>query len=393
MIVQTLKNESGDKTLKFAYKCLYVLLSAYLLLYPFRISGINALLGKTLVLFNWLTVVYVILMSKNYNKVFISFALAFGIILAIVVSTDEIEEHYLQRNLGAFLGMIFLIETQRNIKVDRSLVKFISYFNVVFCLLFFAYSYMPFAYIWEDEGSFVELTSLTLGYSNPNAVAMMLLYCSAINLIASKCKIYPKLISYALHAVFLYLIYRTNSRSSLLVAGLLTVMSFVPLKNIPKIFLIGAISVPVAYISLLPYLKSIGFMSSVEVLGKSIYTGREEIYIDAMRYLKSPLNWMFGDFSKGGFTNFHNSMLSLLITIGIFGLALYILIWYRNIVPYMKNTNKVSAVAIYALMAILIQSSSEAAFLIGTIPYNIMVVTLFIFVRYKQAVVDENSPS
>ena len=49
----------------------------------------------------------------------------------------------------------------------------------------------------------------------------------------------------------------------------------------------------------------------------------------------------------------------------------------------MERTNQVSYIAIISLMIILLQSSAEAAFLTGGIPYGIMIVTLFIFVRYE----------
>ena len=116
---------------------------------------------------------------------------------------------------------------------------------------------------------------------------------------------------------------------------------------------------------------------------------REDMFVERIGYLEGAFEWIFGDMAQGMFINHHNGMLSLLITIGIVGLGLYLFIWAKNIIPYMNNTNPVSYMAISALLVILLQSSAEASFVTGGIPYNIMLVTLFIFARFDFKSIEE----
>lgn len=382
--IRLVTEKQHDNVLRLLFKSMYILMFAYLLFYPHYIGSLNGIVGRLTIMFNWATIIYILIISHVYNKFFLSWFVILNLIISVIISSEKIETNTLIQNIGSFLCMLLLIEAQEKIRLDKSLIKFITYFNIVICIIFVIYSNLSFAYRLETDDIYAAEVSLTLGYSNPNALSMILLYCLAVNLIAGRSKIYNRVLAVIMHIIYLYLIFKTNSRSSLLCALVLTVMSFITVKKIPKWILFLFMAIPIAYISLLPYLKSIGFMEDITILGKSIYTYREDMFVERMGYLEGFSNWTFGDFSLGLFSNHHNAALSIILSVGIFGLIIYGIIWCKNIIPYMKSTNRVSYIAICALLIFLLQSSTEAGVLVGMIPYYIMVVTLFMFARYNE---------
>ena len=132
-------------------------------------------------------------------------------------------------------------------------------------------------------------------------------------------------------------------------------------------------------------------MKNVAFLGENIYTGREEMYVEQMSNLKGVWQWLFGDLYAGSFTNYHNGILSVLVSTGLCGLIVFLIIWLKKLLPRVVNYNKVSYVAVCALIVLIVYSSFEAAFFLGTIPYGIMVVTLFVFSRYEEADYESSS--
>ena len=387
----SLKNNiQYDSNISLIYKCLFVLMFAYILFYPHMITPLNVNIGRLNILLNIVAIGYISFSFTANNKPMLSWLLILVLIFSYINSTQDIEKNQFIQNVGSFLCLTFMIEGQNYIKIDERLVRFISYFNVVICLIFLVYSRMDFAYRFEKEGSIFESNAITLGYSNSNSTSMMLLYTAAINLISLKLKMYNKYFGIIIQAILIYLIYKTSSRTALLCILVLSFSSLFTIKKIPKLFLYIFTAIPTIYIFLLPYLKSIHFLIDTKLLGKSIYTGREEIFKKSIGYLETFVDWMFGVLSRGMFLNHHNGILSILLSVGLLGLIIYITIWYKNIIPHLGKTNGVSYIAIMSLMIILLQSSSETAFLVGSIPYGVMLVTLFIFVRYKDEA-DENT--
>lgn len=385
------EQQKYNNIITLIYKGLYILMFAYVLFYPHLINTLNYYIGRATILLNIVAVFYISYTFIASNKAMLTWAFLFSMLISVVASTEEMEINQLIQNVSSFLCLSCFIEGQGLIKIDKSFVKFIGYINVIMCIIFFAYSFMPFAFRVEGEHFNYETTAFTLGYSNPNAAAMMLLYTATVNLISMRCKVYNKYFGFLLHAILVYLTYRTSSRTATLCILILTLFAFITFKKIPKIFLFGSMAVPIAYITVLPYLKSINFLEDVMIFGKSLYTLREEMFVERLGYLDGFLEWVFGDLEQGMFINHHNGILTILVTLGLFGLGIYLLIWCKNIIPYMGNTNKVSYMAIVSLMIVLIQTSSEAAFLVGIIPYNIMLSTLFIFVRFKNEYIENES--
>lgn len=377
------KSQTYDEICRLIYQSLFVLLFSYILFYPHMIIPLNVWIGKATIIMNIIAIAYFSLSFILQNRFMLSWILMVVLAISFFCSSGEADGNQLFQNVTSFLCLACMLEGVKNIYVDKKLIKFISYFNILIFLIFLVYSKLDFAYRFESDEKLFELDELTLGYSNSNASSMMLLYVATINLISARMKIYNKYIALVIQILLTYLIYKTSSRTALLCVIVLSASSLFTIKKISKIFLYIFTAIPIGYIFLLPYLKSIGFLTNTEILGKSLYTGREDIFAEQTAKLNNTAKWLFGDLSVGGFLNHHNGMLSILLSCGIVGLLIYLVIWFKNITPYLNKTNKVSYIAIASLFVIFLQSSSESAFLVGSIPYAVMLVTLFIFVKFE----------
>ncbi len=371
-----------DSRLELLFKCQYVLMCIFLVVSPIPFGAFEVWVGWALILFSIIDVLYVFAFFIATNQLKPSLALAAVVIHAVIFSSQDIEINVFFQSGSTFLALICLLEAQSNIKASERFLKFLSFLNVIICVIFIIYSKMPFAYDLYFENAYVFGEALTLGFDNPNATAMILMYSAIINIIAFNAKTYNRIIAIIFQVMLFYLIYQTNSRTAFFCTVVVTVISCIKIKSIPRVFLYLFMAIPIVYLFVLPYCKSIGFLEDVEILGKTIYSGREDIFIEGLNEFENLFTWIFGDASVGMFANYHNAALSILLSCGILGLIIYGGIWVKNLVPFMKNTNRVSYVAICSLLGLLLHSAAESAFLIGTLPYGIMVVTLFILARY-----------
>ena len=368
-----------DNKLKNVFTALYILMLVYIAFYPLSIMNIVTLwIGRVLIISNWVVAIYILALSI-YKDVFrISALIAAVMIPSAVFASHELETDLIFQSAGSFLALLFLIEGQEFIEIKKNIVKLISYSNIILVALFMIYSFMPFAYKIEGEYVYIKNTALTLGYSNPNSTGMLLIYSAAINLISNRCKLYDKYLTILIQVLLIYLMIRTNSRTSLFCILLLTFLSLLNLRKVPKSLIIAFAVVPVAYI------QSVGFIDNMTIFGKSVYTGREKIFTTELESFNDWFSWLFGDLSVGKFSNHHNAPLSIMLSCGIIGLALYITLYLKNIWYYAENPNSISYIAICAVLVLLLHSSAEAAFLIGSIPYGVMTTTLFVLVRCRE---------
>lgn len=374
-----------DLTLKNIFMIYYMLMLAYIVFYPLAIvSQLTQFVGRFLIIFSWIVVIYILVLSISRDIFRYSMLVAATVIPSMLFASGEVNLSSIFQGAGSFLALVFLIESCGMIKITPKMVKVIAYSNIVMVALFLIYSFMPFAYDIATTNIYVQNTSLTMGYANPNSSAMMLMYTAVINLIANRCKIYNKYITALIQTVLIYLIIRTDSRASLLCILILTVVSLLKIKRIPEWVPYCGVAVPLLYISILPFLSSIGYKNDLVIFGKSLYTGREDIFSRELEGYNDWFSWLFGDLFVGGFANHHNAFLSIFLSCGLVGTVIYIFILIKAILPYAKNTNSISYIAICSILVFIIHASAESAFLMGSIPYGIMTATIFLLMSCKK---------
>lgn len=374
-----------DTGLKNIFMIYYMLMFAYIAFYPLAmLDYFTQWVGRFLIVFGWVIVGYIFIVSISKDIFRYSILVAATIIPSMLFASRGLNLSAIFQGAGSFLALVFLIESCETIEVTPKLIRIIAYLNIIMVALFIIYRFMPFAYDIETDQIYLENTSLTLGYSNPNSTGMMIIYVAVINLIANRSKIYNIYITILIQAILIYLVFQTDSRASGLCILILTVASLFHIKKIPKWVIICSIAIPLVYISLLPFLDSIGYRNDLIIFGKPLYTGREDIFASELKGYNDWFSWLFGDLYIGGFTNHHNAFLSIFLSCGLVGTAMYIMIWIRAILPYVKNTNGISYISICAILILTIHASVESAFLIGSIPYGVMTATLFLLMHCKK---------
>ena len=91
----------------------------------------------------------------------------------------------------------------------------------------------------------------------------------------------------------------------------------------------------------------------------------------------TPIKIFTGDLCTYAFENWHNGLLTILASLGIFGVILYMSFWNRQLGVLRKAcVDRKQKIAFVAILAILVHSSSEAMGIVGTIPYSVFVVII-----------------
>lgn len=178
---------------------------------------------------------------------------------------------------------------------------------------------------------------------NPNMIGMIIFFImtNAICIIKNIRQLNVKwkvLLSTAVFIACAYFILKTKARTSLL-AGLVFVL-FIFFRNTKwfkdnkkyKFFLSVAwcfvIIVTLVYIFLYNKLGEDG----IKILGKSLFSGREKVWIDAYRMIKEHM--FFGSGNKelfiGVFESAHNSLLAIWKTFGVFAMIIFVIIYVSS---------------------------------------------------------------
>ncbi len=293
-----------------------------------------------------------------------------------------------------FLSILLVMCYSSYIKTDRNSLKFIGVINIFIAILFLVLSRMDFAYGRDDLWN----KSLTLGFSNPNMVAMMIFINTVFLLVVKELfnKHILKILIIALMACNIYLIYLTQARSSLAAVVLVLVMYYLRNRNykISPIVTIVCIIFPLIFVFGYTYLYENHYFRDLEILGKTIYSGREVYYTQVLNDIKrQDFGLIFGHFTE--FQNTHNSALSLLKFFGIAGMVAYYVFVLNNVLKLSKDEfgNKISYICFVSILAIYIQSCAESAVVIGGGAWIVFMLSLFAISGNNRKEIEYNEPT
>ena len=117
--------------------------------------------------------------------------------------------------------------------------------------------------------------------------------------------------------------------------------------------------------------------SELELLGKSIASGRDEMFSEYLSTIKSnPIDYVIGNLFSHQLRNYHNGPLSLIMNFGYIGYICYLVFWLSETRQLINrpNISSMQRLAIALLMIYFIHSASEAGPTLGTIPYGTQLV-------------------
>ena len=376
-----------DRNFIFLYKLLWIFTLVLYIVMPFKNEGIQRICYYSFYVLNFALFLVAAantfkLRNSKHNIVnlILIFAIMVSIGISMIMTSVKMTFSVHGSAILGFLCTIVSVYYISYIPLEKKMLNFIFAINVCFFFVCVIFSRSSFAYDGRIEDS------LYLGYSNPNATAIYLFLCIIYLLILWNYlnKIKHKIILLCLIAYMVYLVYCTDSRTSMAVTIVVLIYG-IGLINIKvnKVWIVMALAFPIAFLLVYSWLFENRLFLDLEIMGKEFYSGREAYFIDELRALKN--SFWFGDIGRNHLTNMHNGFLSLIASTGLIGTILYYIFILHNLFYNLKVgcTNKTAMTAMLAILAVYIQTSSEAALMTGGANYTIPIATLYMISRMK----------
>ena len=209
------------------------------------------------------------------------------------------------------------------------------------------------------------LPALTAEKLNPNTVGLLAFFVGyfALSLCRHlKTRWFRELMYIVITAAVFALIWQSHARTSLLAFGMFVTSYFVfqlfrkrknfYLKAAP-LFLLGLL---LSLLFVYAYIFLYQHMGSVTVLGKSLFTGRQKVWGEALQLIYT--NPWFGNnnsYQFGGYTtNAHNALLSVLFMFGIAPTALLLAVLYQAYKAMCRRCDPMTVHMIFCCIFIMI---------------------------------------
>ena len=266
---------------------------------------------------------------------------------------------------AGFLTLVILFVADSRLVMSERIEKMFFAAAVLMAALLTVAYFGRNAYVFE-EGKMTG--ALVLGMTNPNLTAMFIsgVYCI---LQIRFCKNRRQIWLLPVLVWLLYLIWLTESRSSLICTLLVTIYALALYRwKLPQFLVVLSTLIPVVFVPI--YLAGVhSQLSKITFLGKPFFSGREEIYMRRFSILETPLQKLFGNLGTEMFSNAHNAPLSIFCSIGAVGLCLFLFGFTGRLLTLNRNALTSEArIAVACLLSVFIQSSAEALMLVGNFP-------------------------
>lgn len=286
-----------------------------------------------------------------------------GILLCGVVSAGVGDIDLVYRSLAFFLLMVLFALSGTPVTIKLS-ARYLSKVVIIITAVSLALSFSGIAYYGEGGRAF---NSLTIGMTNPNLTGMVFAGCIYLLVIVLP-SVKHKIITALAIVVLLFLLWRTDARSCLVVTLLyLLFAALYSRKRIPKIALWAAILAPIIFGPL--YFWASETFSQILVLGKPLFSGREAAFATSLSALDSPTHILFGNLADQRFDNAHNSFITILANTGVVGVFISELIMLRNTLKLGSSQQSITArLGLLSLAAVFVQSLAEFGFFAGVFP-------------------------
>lgn len=314
--------------------------------------------------------------------------------ICILNSLRYIEDFSFSTVLSVFslFALACLVIISPTITLTDRLKKWIYLLSVGAVLVLTFHCFAPYSHLSRThEGRIYSAIYLTFGMGNSNfaGIVAFLAY-SCVWITSSYENTKSKIITFLVAGWALYMIYETYCRSALAAALVIPLASFL-LRNIKlnKWLLYAVCAIPFIFVPVYIYISEIASSGmGMEVMGKSVFSGRQFVYMSYIERLSDGVDYIFGTFIKGPFNNAHNGPLSIFVSVGILGCIVY----YYIIINRLKLCNDEaeafrSKAAIYVILAMFIESCGESSLFLGGMG---SIVFFFIVYIYASANVQDD---
>lgn len=186
----------------------------------------------------------------------------------------------------------------------------------------------------------------------------------------------------------LYMIYRTNSRSTFAVT-LLVVISCFLFSNIRinKLIISVCALFPVLFVVVYLYLYYGAGLSNFSFMNKTFFSGRQVTYLNHLSTIENPINVLFGNFGAHCFQNAENAPLAVFCSVGVIGLIAFYAFYLHVLFSIAdKPRSQIRTTCLICILGLFIESSTEASFFLGGFPCVILVSTFMLLGNYMLAI-------
>ena len=349
---------------------------------PYKIHRFTSLSNMTLLIL-WSAVWCYTMISQLTKKVTTSMVSLMFIVLLSVLSfgISLIFNSGLLSQAGKLLGFLALpmmIYVIRSFPVSDKTRRLVLISNIAVSGEYIFLYNSPLRHVFVSEYGTKNISSVTLGFPNPNQTAIMLFVCCVllfISLFFFENKVARALI-FADLVYVAYIMFETDSRTAVLLLAVFVVLSLVSFKKrLPKIITSLSLISPAVY--LLLAMTAVTALDFIQIGGHNIFTGRQNIYAKYFDNL-NVLNFLFGDFDTFRFENLHNGYIAIAATTGIVVLIAYYVFLRKTLMGARGVLDKKYESAAYCgLLCLMIYICTEAGLVVGGAMYAYLIAMVF----------------
>lgn len=267
-------------------------------------------------------------------------------------------------------------------RISKKAFDWIFFLAIAISTAFAIMSFFPIAYKVTTEGRVWYTIYYVFNLGNSNLTGIYLLCLFIVLLINLRLRKHKILLSVLI--VFVgYMLYKTNARSCIFAGIAIVLLYFFFKKRMPRFIIWLCMAFPLAFPIIYNWLLRLSDGEFI-FLGKKFFSGREHVYEEYLSKLNSWFHYLLGNFGESSFQNAHNGPLAIYASIGAIGLLLTYSLYWRAINRINSNGTIVSTICVACLLGIFIQSSGEAAALLGGFPGIVFVSTIFLLANYQE---------
>ncbi len=321
--------------------------------------------------------IIIILAGLNYaNSSYLRKAIKYvGIILVFSLIAIFINYYFFDKYLIRIIMILIAMATLSSIKLAPRIMNLIT---ILALFLMTYFTYRSFGYI--NSYSQLNIFSINDGLINPNSMALIVLFSY---MIADRGKIMSKpIFRFAITIMATVGILNYKSRSSLLCLILYFILLFILRKKrifnkelIFNIIIFFALLFPILYVG--NYRSSTPLFTSNQILGKNIYSGRQNIWSQVFQ--NENINKLIISFPDINFINsfpadsLHNMYIDFVYNLGLPLLLIFFFATYVCVIKNRKISNKVMG----AILIIFVFGFFETSFEGGTY-FGMLMMLVFI---------------
>ncbi len=274
--------------------------------------------------------------------------------------------------LSGYLAVPVYLLIITNLRIPKSMVGWMQFISWVYIGYFLMMSIVFPSYRKGTD-------ALMLGFSNSNRTGTYMLLVIILSIVASA-NDEKKVLWYArkvCEVALLYFIAATQSRTSFLLAFFAEVISLLPvLPRLSKRVIRICIIIPAVFLWAYTLAYSMNWLINVEILGKTIYSGRQILFVIETL----PIS-LFGNYAVGQFGGL-NVAQSILNTLGLMGLIIFYLFYFRLTASTMfTKGDRKGTIAIICFSLLFLHGCTENMLMTGGSVYAGMIGCILLTIK------------